>query len=321
MYNRVNYTIVGIFVLLFGAGVIGFTFWLAKYGMVSEHSTYKLYMRESIAGLSKDSTVRLRGVNIGRVSKIRINPKNIEEIEVFLKIDSTVPIKEDMVAHTQMLGITGLLSIEIDGGTNSSANLKATNEFIPVIPTTQSWLTKTTQGLGTLSEDIGTILKKIKEVLNKQNIDNISNILHNTNIIASESKNIIREFNSTIQIYRRVAIDLNSSIDSLSKDFTKVSDSTVPMLESFKKDFTKITNSTIPTLESIRKASNSFNKLSLKFESSIKKGDYNLRDIFEPMLVDIGILTEQMSDLSRELESSPNGLLFKSRKTRKGPGE
>jgi hypothetical protein len=28
-----------------------------------------------------------------------------------------------------------------------------------------------------------------------------------------------------------------------------------------------------------------------------------------------------MSDLSQEIESSPNGLLFKSRKARKGPGE
>ncbi len=71
-------------------------------------------MTESVSGLSKDSIVKLRGVDIGRVSEIRIDPENIEKIDVFLKIKHGVPIKEDMIAHTQMLGVTGLLSIEID---------------------------------------------------------------------------------------------------------------------------------------------------------------------------------------------------------------
>ena len=84
MYSRVNYTIVGIFVLMFGAGLIWFAFWLAKYGIHREFDTYKLYMTESVAGLSKDSVVKLRGVDIGRVSEIRINPDNIENVEVFL---------------------------------------------------------------------------------------------------------------------------------------------------------------------------------------------------------------------------------------------
>jgi len=114
MYSRVNYTIVGIFVLLFGAGLVGFTFWLAKYGIQNEYTLYKLYMKESVSGLSKDSTVRLHGVDVGRVSEIRIDPKDIERIEVILKLRSDVPIKEDMVAHTEMLGITGLLAIKID---------------------------------------------------------------------------------------------------------------------------------------------------------------------------------------------------------------
>jgi len=303
MYNRVNYTIVGIFVLLFGAGVIGFTFWLAKYGINHEYSTYKLYMKESVAGLSKDSTVRLRGVDIGRVSKIQINPKNIEEIEVFLKINSDVSIKKDMLAHTQMLGITGLLSIEIDGGTNEAENLIAKEDFIPIIPTKQSWLSKTTKGIGNLSENVNTVLEQSKKVLTNKNIDNLSSILDSTNTLVNNAIAVMGEFNTTVQLYKQVAIELNSTLESVNVDFTKV------------------TKATIPTLNSIKKASNNFSTLSLKIESTIKKGDYNLRDIFEPMLIDIGILTEQMSDLARELQSSPNGLLFKSRKTQKGPGE
>ncbi|OQX49612.1 MAG: hypothetical protein B5M46_04730 [Epsilonproteobacteria bacterium 4484_20] len=49
MYSRVNYMIVGIFVLLFGAGLVGFTFWLAKYNIKNEYILYKLYMKESVS--------------------------------------------------------------------------------------------------------------------------------------------------------------------------------------------------------------------------------------------------------------------------------
>jgi phospholipid/cholesterol/gamma-HCH transport system substrate-binding protein len=35
----------------------------------------------------------------------------------------------------------------------------------------------------------------------------------------------------------------------------------------------------------------------------------------------MGILTEELSDLARELKQSPSDIFFKSRKPRRGPGE
>ena len=133
MYSKVNYTIVGIFVLLFGAAMVWFAFWLAKYGLEEKFDTYRLEMKESVAGLSIDSNVKLHGVNIGKVDTIQINPKNIEMVEILVKIKQGIPIKEDMVAHTQMFGVTGLLSIEIEGGTNAAKTLVSTKKYIPLI--------------------------------------------------------------------------------------------------------------------------------------------------------------------------------------------
>ncbi len=303
MYSRVNYTIVGIFVLLFGIGLVAFTFWLAKYGIKSEYNIYKLQMKESVSGLSKDSTVRLRGVDIGRVSKIQINPNNIEETEVFLKIYSDIPIKKDMVAHTEMLGITGLLSIEIGGGTNKSELLLSINDEIPVISTAPSWFSKATKGMGDLSENFNTVLVQIEKLLSKRNIETFNTILENTEKMTKNSVNTLNELNATLQVYKEVANRLTNSVESVTNDFTR------------------ITNSTVPTLKSLNKATKDFNSLTKVAKRTLNRGDYNIRKIFEPMLVDIGILTEQMADLSRELQNSPNGLLFKSRKNRRGPGE
>lgn len=131
--------VVGIFVLLFGIGLVLFAFWLGKYDMKDQYYTYKLEIRESLSGLSIDSDVMLRGVDIGRVSAIRIDPDNVEITEVYVNILQNVTIKEDMVATTKMFGITGLLSIEIEGGTNAAKTLQPTDDYIPTIKTKPSW--------------------------------------------------------------------------------------------------------------------------------------------------------------------------------------
>jgi phospholipid/cholesterol/gamma-HCH transport system substrate-binding protein len=303
MYSRVNYTIVGIFVLLFGAGLVGFTFWLAKYGIQNKYSLYKLYMKESVSGLSKDSTVRFRGVDVGHVSEIRIDPNDIERIEVVLKIRRDVPIKEDMVAHTEMLGITGLLAIDITGGTNSTKLLKAKDCEIPVSKTAPSWFSKTTKGIGTLAEDLNDLLHRGEKLMNDKNIEAFSHILENTEKITAKTVGTLDEFNATMQVYKDAVVKLNEDVHTFSQDFSQ------------------ITVTTVPALKSLQKATKDFNRLTGEVEKSLNRGDYDIRETFQPMLVDIGILTKHLTDLTRELQQSPSNLLFKSRERRRGPGE
>ena len=296
MYSRVNYTIVGIFVLIFGAGLIWFAFWLAKYGIHREFDTYKLCMSESVAGLSKDSVVKLRGVDIGRVSEIRIDPKNIERVEVFLKIKRDVPIKVDMTARTNMLGITGLLSIEIDGGNNASENLKPTKDHIPIIHTAPSWFTKTKDELGGVTGNLIEISSSIRKLLNDENIETVGKILDNSEVLTAKASNSLDDLNETLEV--------------LTHDFKKM-----------QMDFAAIKKITIPAVTSIMKTSKDFDRVMVKFEKSLDRGDYNAKMILEPTIVDMGILTDELSDLSRSLKQSPSDVLFKSRKHRRGPGE
>jgi len=303
MYSRVNYTIVGIFVLLFGTALAGFTFWLAKYGMQDEYTLYKLYMKESVSGLSKDSTVRLHGVDVGRVSEIRIDPNNVEQIEVLLKIRSSVPLKKDMVAHTEMLGITGLLAIEISGGTNRSEPLKASEGNIPVIPTAPSWFSKTTKGIGSLAEKLDTLLTRGETLLSDENIKRFGVILENTAQMTAKSVGTLDEFNATVAVYRKAVVKLTHDIHKAGTDFSM------------------LTEQTLPVLDTLQKATEDFNRFTLEAEKSLKRGDYNIQETLRPMLSEISILTGQLTELARELQQNPGSLLFKSRKRRRGPGE
>ena len=310
MYSKVNYTIVGLFVVIFTIGMAWFAFWLSKYGLQEEYHTYKIEMKDSISGLSKDSSVKLHGVDIGRVSQIRIDPNDITIVNIFLDIEKEVTIKEDMVASTQMLGVTGLLSIEIHGGSNESKTLMPTETFVPVIKSKPSLLSKLTQSLGGLSENLTSLLARSEALLSDKNLENVSKILDNVEKVSAKGEEVedkalesMKELDSTLQSLRITMKNMNQKFTQATKDFNQIKEVTVPMVES------------------VKKASKNFNRVTLKFEKSLDRGDYNLKKMLEPMLVDIQILSDQLNSMAKELTQSPSELFFKSRASRKGPGE
>jgi len=317
MYNRVNYTLVGLFVLLLTAGMLGFGFWLAKYSVDEVYDNYKIETSESVSGLSKDSLVKLHGVDIGRVSAIKINPQNIESVEIFLSIKRGIPMKEDMVAHTQMLGVTGLLFVEINGGSNEAKTLKPSKTYVPSIHSQPSFLSKVSNRAEGVSEKFEALLDKSHLLLSDKNLALFSKILENLETLAQESIALekramlsLDELNQTLEGFRESMQVLDAEVLNSSKHFAKMQE-----------DFGEIKVESILAINTLLQTSKNFNRTTLKFEKTLKRGDYNFKQMFEPILMDIQMLTNQFSDMSQELSQSPNSLFFKSRKSRKGPGE
>ncbi|MHB0992889.1 MAG: MlaD family protein, partial [Sulfurovum sp.] len=231
--------------------------------------------------------------------KIRISPENIEEIQIFLKIDKGIPIKEDMVATTQMFGITGLLSINIEGGTNEAKTLEPTEDFIPIIQTAPSFVSK-------LSDTLGGLGDRLTILLSRDNLEKIAATLENLEVATKKAQALEDKAMMTLD-------EANTTLDAFTQAATEFKQMQI--------DFAAIKKVSIPTIESLLQTSKDFQRVTLKVEKSIDRGDYNLKQIFEPLLVDIRILSGQLSDMSRELEANPSDVFFKSRKPTKGPGE
>jgi phospholipid/cholesterol/gamma-HCH transport system substrate-binding protein len=247
---------------------------------------------------------------VGTVSEIRINPENIERVEILVKIKQGIPIKEDMVAHTKMFGVTGLLSIEIDCGTNSAKTLVPTEEYIPLIQTKPSLLSKLSNSLGGLSEKLETLLAQSEKLLSEHNVETLGNILDNTEKITAKGEALEDKVMLSLEEFRVSMDNINTKFTEATTDFKEM-----------QKDFAEIKEVTVPAIDTLRESAKNFNRVTKKVEKSIDRGDYNLKKIFEPMLVDIEILLNQLNDMSRNLGNNPSDLLFKSTKSRRGPGE
>jgi phospholipid/cholesterol/gamma-HCH transport system substrate-binding protein len=98
MEPKVSYVVVGAFVAVFGAMLIVIVLWLVRGGPQKTYRSYYAYFGESVSGLTENSVVRYKGINVGRVRNMRLDPENPERVRLVLDIAEGTPIKEDTIA-------------------------------------------------------------------------------------------------------------------------------------------------------------------------------------------------------------------------------
>jgi phospholipid/cholesterol/gamma-HCH transport system substrate-binding protein len=113
MENRVNYALVGIFVIGLLCLLVFIGTWLLGAWNGKTFVTYSIYTTGSVSGLSPSSKVKYNGVNVGYVSSITIDPTDPQMIRLLLKIENTIPITEATVASLVEQGITGVSFIDL----------------------------------------------------------------------------------------------------------------------------------------------------------------------------------------------------------------
>ena len=107
--------IVGLFLL---AGFACFSYLAIKMGDIKmfHNETYDVTARfTSISGLKKGSVVELAGVNVGKVSRIELDPSDYEAV-VHLDVDKTVKLQDDAIASVRTAGIIGDKFIKLTPG-------------------------------------------------------------------------------------------------------------------------------------------------------------------------------------------------------------
>ena len=331
MYNKVGYTIVGLFVIIFGTGMVWFAFWLTKGTGSQEFNRYTLYLKDSVSGLSKDAMVKLHGVNVGRVEKIAVNLKNIEEVEVVILVKGDIPIKNDMVGHTTMVGVTGMLAIEIDGGTNEATTL----ESGAILASKPSILSTLAHYAEPMLEDTSLLLKQIKKIFSDKNIKNTEAILAHiehftsrTDIIEKRVFSSLDEMDKSLQEARTFMAMLKPELQKTTQEVRAFMAMLKPKITKATKNFSLIqkdlhlvSKESLPLIKRLKVATKDLQRVMRKVEKSLDRGDYNMKKVFEPMLVDSQMLIRQISDISHTLEQSPSDLIFKSKHYRKAPGE
>lgn len=192
MENRANYFFVGLFVFGVFFASLACALWLGGFSKQESFDYYRIHTQESVSGLSLKAPVRLLGVEVGSVENIKISDENGLGVDILIKVKKDTPIKEDTLATLQLQGITGLKSIQLEGGSKNSKKLKTEEDEIPVIKFKESFLTTIDKQSEYLFSLIKTADKKTKELLSEKNLKNFELILENL-VKTSEKVNLMSD--------------------------------------------------------------------------------------------------------------------------------
>lgn len=330
MENRVNYILVGVFVIGLFLASLGAILWLGKYSEDQVFKLYKVNTKDSISGLSEKAPVKLRGVAVGEVKKIEINTKNSEEVSITIQVKLSTPIKEDTYAMIEPQGITGLSFLQLSGGSNESPALQTSNdeEKMGIIPARASIFTRVDETLEVISkktEDVLTktdqVMDKTNTLLNEKNLKNLEKTLENSAKL-SES---LASLTSSIDAQKR-------RIDNILKQALELESASIDVAKKMSQMSSTITESVknvgVSMMEKMSSAADSVKKTMDNAEKKLSSGMLDIKgtakEFIEPTndaINELNSLLIQTEELIKQLQESPSDLLYKQTKPKLAPGE
>lgn len=300
METKVNYAIVGFFVLVFSMALIAVVIWLgagAEYRKAYED--YLVYMNESVAGLNPNAPVKLRGVSVGRVKEIAIAPERQESVRLLLEIEKGVPIREDTVATLRSQGLTGIATVELSGGNPNSPILRPkAGEKYPVIKSAPSLMSRLDTAITPLLANLNKSIESLNDTLNEKNRADISRILSDlaklSDMLARRSK------------------EIDSSMVSASKMLAggaKAAASLPQLVSRMDK-----------AAEDLDRMAKDAGQTSVAARRTISHVDESVPE-FNALITELRGLSASMRRVSQEIERNPSLLVYGKRPAPPGPGE
>lgn len=314
------------FFVLFGGTLVIF----AGMKVWEDKENYTIYFTDSVSGLELGAPVKLRGVRVGTVTDIKVDPVQIERVTVSVELKPETPIKEDSRATLQFQGITGLKFIEISDGTVDANPLPEGS----VIPEGETTLSRITGRAEDITHKVELVMNNMLDITREENRRRVDSILAETDkalknfnelsqrIIAlsdavleviDENRSNIRRTLTSIQGTSNRAEQTMVSVEGLVRDVRGTIENmrleqTVANLNETNKmvqdrllevDFSGTLQRVTVTLASLQMALEQLSQVVGQNQDQLRATMYNLR-----------LATESLKDFGRKVEQQPSRLLF-----------
>lgn len=328
MYSKVNYALVGLFVIGLFAAFLWGLFWLTLGGETKVYDRYRVYFQESVAGLNPKATVRYRGVQIGQVESIRLDPTNPDRVDVVLDIERGTPIRRNTIATLSTRGLTGVASVELSGGGSQSLPLeKEPEQGLPVIQAGPSLVARLDDAFNNILTNVNTLSDRLERLLGDENQTALTQVLQHLSVITgavADRSDSLRQTLANVETFTGALAQrsesLGKALDQLTAGLEKSGDLGAQI---------RATLSDIRAgAQSVRRTADTFNQTSLDLSGIAKDGQRELQRLGQTTVPELNALLMQINDLAAVLqqlaellEQNPRALLLGKPNGKPGPGE
>jgi phospholipid/cholesterol/gamma-HCH transport system substrate-binding protein len=304
MEPKVSYSLVGAFVILFGAILIVIVLWLVRGGPQRNYRTYYAHFFESVSGVNENSIVRYKGVSVGRVRSMGLDPANPERVRLILEIADGTPMKDDTLAGLSAQGLTGLAFVELSGGTPDSPPLTAApGQDYPTIKTKPSLRLDHTASM--LMNNVNQLAIALKDLTD------------------DESRASIRKTMANLAELTTALKEREKELDRLFLGADRTLENTREMTERLPALITRVTE----TASALDTMAQQIGRTGKSIDSLVSGSQHDVQRFTNETLGEAGLLiaemrqlTERLQRIAQQVEKNPRSLLF-GRRPAPGPGE
>jgi phospholipid/cholesterol/gamma-HCH transport system substrate-binding protein len=132
MENKSHAIAAGAFVILVLALLVGLAAWLTR--DTGDYRLLEISSHEGVTGLQVQAGVRYKGVVVGRVRAIALDPAEVGNVLIRIAVNKAAPITKSTFAALGFQGVTGLAFIQLDDSGASTEALVASGDALPRIP-------------------------------------------------------------------------------------------------------------------------------------------------------------------------------------------
>jgi len=301
MEAKVNFAVVGVFVLMLGAGLIAGVQWFSSGGAYRKvYDTYETYMSESVSGLNLDAPVRYRGVEVGRVRKMALAPGNIQLVQLTLDIERGAPVNQDTVAVLRVQGLTGIAHVELSGGGPDSRALEARpGEAYPVIRSGPSLMVR-------LDNAVTALLTNVNRTSEGMNV-----------LMDEDNRRAFKQTLAELRVLSQTLAARSAAIDSSLLNTARTMENTA-----------RVSGDLPRLVERIQHSADGFDRMSGDVAQAGSGVRSDLRQATGEILSEVRLLASELREVtgslrrfSEQLEQNPSMLLYGKAADRPGPGE
>jgi phospholipid/cholesterol/gamma-HCH transport system substrate-binding protein len=198
--REANYTAAGAFVILVTVMAGFFVYWYSEGRDRRSYVPYEIYFPGSVTGLSEGGSVRYMGVEVGKIRRIRLDPRSAERVQVVVEVDQSAPISDETAAELSTMSLaTGLLYIDLKQNTKGRELIAPVpSEKHPVIHTMRSNFDTFLAILPDLAGSAAVLLERAQQIFSPENSKALADMVKNLHAATERLPNTMKRVDTLL---------------------------------------------------------------------------------------------------------------------------
>ena len=303
MERDARYAAVAVFALAVIASAFAFVWWYSGKGDRRSYERYEIYFEGSVSGLSQGSPVRYLGVDVGRVQNLAVDRRDPGRVKVIAEVDSEAPLSGATRARLGLLGLTGLLYIDLqlDPVADPTRELVAGQRY-PIIQSRKGDIEAFLERVPDLVGRAGTVMARIEALLAEENVAAVGESLRN-----------VREASAGLPELTRNAAALAADLRNTAAEATALTQRLNAVAAGSQAGLDDTLKSVQVTAEKLARTAESLERVVVGNEAALSGLAGSGAAELQQLVFDVRDASAEVRALARALRENPSSLLRESK--------